>query len=48
MSEWTPSVGGQIKRTDLHIQFGGRRQGGIRPSAQTPNVFLFYDPALGQ
>lgn len=48
MPEWALSVGGRIKRTDLHRQFGGRRQGGVSPSAQSPNVFLFSDPASGK
>ncbi len=48
MAEWTLPVGGRIKRTELHRQFGGRRQGGISPSAQTPNVFIFSDAASGR
>ena len=48
MPEWALSVGDRIKRTDLHRQFGGRRQGGVGPSAQTPNVFLFSDPVSGK
>lgn len=32
--------GAPIRRTDLHQRFGGRRQGGISPSALTDNVFL--------
>ncbi len=37
--------GTKIKRTDLHDQFGGRRQGGIGTSAKTNNIFLFSSPA---
>jgi hypothetical protein len=48
MTEWTLPVGEQIKRTELHRQFGGRRRGGISPSAQTPNVFIFSDAASGE
>ncbi len=44
---WELRPGEQIRRTVLHERFGGRRQGGIAPSAQTPNVFLFTDPASG-
>jgi hypothetical protein len=40
-------VGEAIKRTELHKQFGGRRQGGISPSKQAPYVFLFTDQAQG-
>ncbi|MFL5873044.1 MAG: restriction endonuclease [Solirubrobacterales bacterium] len=39
--------GEQIKRTDLHKRYGGRRQGGISPSKQSPNVFLFTDQKQG-
>jgi hypothetical protein len=39
--------GSSIKRTRLHERYGGRRQGGISPSAKTPNVFLFTDPIRG-
>lgn len=40
-------MGQKIKRTLLHERYGGRRQGGISPSKQTPNVFLFTDRAQG-
>jgi hypothetical protein len=39
--------GDQIKRVELHERYGGRRQGGISPSKQSPNVFLFTDQAQG-
>jgi hypothetical protein len=39
--------GAKIKRTELHQRFGGRRQGGISPSKQSSNVFLFTDQAQG-
>jgi hypothetical protein len=48
MPEWTFRPGESIERKHLHAQFGGRRQGGIGPSASTPNVFLFTDPASGE
>jgi hypothetical protein len=48
MPDGTLPIGGRIKRTDLHREFGGRRQGGISPSAQTPNVFIFSDAASGK
>lgn len=41
------SPGEQIKRTALHDRYGGRRQGGISPSKQSSNVFLFADQARG-
>lgn len=39
--------GETIKRVELHGRYGGRRQGGISPSKQSPNVFLFTDQARG-
>jgi hypothetical protein len=36
--------GDTIKRVVLHEQYGGRRQGGISPSRQSPNVFLITAP----
>lgn len=46
--EWTLKPGDTIIRKDLHLQFGGRKQGGIGPSRQSPNVFLFTDPVVGE
>jgi hypothetical protein len=46
-AQWTLSIGERIRRTDLHDRFGGGRQGGISPSARTPNVFIFSDAASG-
>jgi hypothetical protein len=48
MADWTLSPGDTIKRTELHRLFGGSRQSGISPSAQSPNVFFFSDPASGE
>lgn len=48
MPEWTLLPGEKIKRTELHQLFGGGRQGGISPSAQTPNVLIFSDLASGK
>jgi hypothetical protein len=45
---WALKRNQQIKRTELHQRFGGQRQGGISPSAQSPNVFIFYDPDAGE
>jgi len=36
-----------VRRVELHDRYGGRRQGGISPSKQSPNVFLFTDHAQG-
>ncbi|HWX46395.1 MAG TPA: hypothetical protein VNY52_13890 [Solirubrobacteraceae bacterium] len=40
--------GNIIRRTDLHAQYGGRRQGGISPSKVSNNVFLITDPDRGE
>jgi len=45
---WDLEPGQQILRKTLHQQFGGQQQGGISPSAQTPNIFIFYDPETGE
>lgn len=39
--------GDRIKRTELHERFGGTQRGGISPSRQSPNVFIFSDAAAG-
>lgn len=33
-----------VKRRELHDRLDGARYGGIGPSRQTPNVFVFTDP----
>jgi hypothetical protein len=48
MAEWNLKPGEMIERVKLHEEFGGRTQGGIGPSRQTPNVFVFTDPAVGE
>lgn len=45
---WDLVPGERIKRTELHARFGGRGQGGIGPSARTPNVFIFSDRKVGE
>ncbi len=45
---WDLGPGQEILRKTLHQRFGGQWQGGISPSAQTPNVFIFYDPETGE
>lgn len=41
-------AGDKIRRTELHAQYGGRRQGGISPSKISSNVFLVTDPSIGE
>lgn len=45
---WDLEPGQKILRKVLHQRFGGQQQGGISPSAQTPNIFIFYDPETGE
>lgn len=46
--QWMLKRGATIVRRDLHVQFGGRKQGGVGPSRQSPNVFLFSDEHVGR
>lgn len=46
--EWELEPGQTIRRKALHERFGGRPRGGIGPSSQTPNVFIFSDPGTGE
>src|SRR5205809_6876158 len=45
---WSLGPGDQIKRSELHHHYGGGGQGGIEPSAKTPNVLIFSDPIAGE
>lgn len=45
---WTLKPGETVERKKLHKAFGGRTQGGIGPSRQSPNVFVFSDPIAGE
>ncbi|HVK66294.1 MAG TPA: hypothetical protein VM694_17545 [Polyangium sp.] len=45
---WTLQPGERIKRKLLHDAYGGSRQTGISPCAQTPNILIFTDPASGE
>jgi hypothetical protein len=40
--------GTQLTRKQLHEDWGGRQQGGISPSSQSPNIFIFWEPAIGE
>lgn len=46
--EWDLAPGDVIERKQLHAKYGGRTQGGIGPSAKTPNVMVFTDPIAGE
>jgi hypothetical protein len=45
---WDLEPGDVIERKQLHARYGGRTQGGIGPSAKTPNVLIFTDPVAGE
>ncbi|GHB99374.1 restriction endonuclease [Streptomyces rochei] len=47
-TEWDLRPGDVIERKQLHAKYGGRTQGGIGPSAKTPNVMIFTDPVAGE
>ncbi|WP_217243293.1 restriction endonuclease [Streptomyces sp. AC555_RSS877] len=46
--EWDLEPGEVIERKQLHAKYGGRTQGGIGPSAKSPNVMIFTDPIAGE
>ena len=46
--KWDLRPGETIRRTELHLRYGGGGQGGISPSARTPNVLIFTDLSAGQ
>ncbi|MFE2105253.1 restriction endonuclease [Kitasatospora sp. NPDC059463] len=47
-AEWDLKPGDQIERKTLHTTYGGRTQGGIGPSAKSPNVMIFTEQAAGE
>lgn len=47
-NDWTLKPGDTIERVALHERYGGRKQGGIGPSNQSPNVFVFTSPSSGE
>ena len=47
-ADWTITVGREVKRTELHDEYGGARRGGIEPSAKTANIFIFTNPEKGK
>lgn len=47
MAEWDVEVGAVLNRDERVARFGGGKYGGIEPSAQTPNVFVYSDPTRG-
>jgi hypothetical protein len=47
-ANWDLEPDASIERRILHERYGGRTQGGIGPSRQTPNVLIFSDPEAGE
>ena len=48
MIDWDINPGECLSREERRKRFGGATQGGIEPSAQTPNVFIYSDPNRGE
>jgi hypothetical protein len=48
LGTWDLKPGKEIERKELQSKYGGRTQGGIGPSKQSPNVFIFSDPVAGE
>jgi 5-methylcytosine-specific restriction protein A len=44
LNDWDIEPGTVVTRKDIHERFGGALYGGIQPSTQTPNVFVYSDP----
>lgn len=47
-TEWDLIEGDRILRRDLSTRYGGNPEAGIAPSARSPNLFVFSDPATGE
>jgi hypothetical protein len=45
---WSLQPGDRILRTELHQRYGGIWRGGVSPSRETPNIFIFTDPRSGE
>lgn len=48
LKDFDLAPGARLLRKELHDRWGGRRQGGISPSSTTPNIFIFWSPAIGE
>ncbi|PFG43801.1 hypothetical protein ATJ88_2511 [Isoptericola jiangsuensis] len=46
--EWDIATGTITTRSEVSARFGGSIQGGIEPSARTPNIMVYSDPAVGR
>jgi hypothetical protein len=46
--DWLEPIGGYLTREERQARYGGGQYGGIEPSAQSPNVFLYSDPTEGE
>ncbi|MFW6639927.1 restriction endonuclease [Nocardiopsis algeriensis] len=46
--QWKLKPGEKVKRKLLHDTYAGSRQGGICPSAKSPNILIFSNPEVGE
>lgn len=46
--DWDLAVGTVTTRSEVSARFGGSIQGGIEPSAKTPNIMIYSDPEVGR
>ncbi|MEV0089723.1 hypothetical protein [Saccharopolyspora sp. NPDC050642] len=43
--EWDLSVGDELRRSEIHVRFGGSTQGGIAPAPKSSSLLLFTSTA---
>jgi 5-methylcytosine-specific restriction protein A len=48
MTDWSLALGESLSRRDRGQRYGGGLYGGIEPSAQTQNIFIYSDPSKGE
>ncbi|GAB3839757.1 restriction endonuclease [Kribbella italica] len=46
MTEWSLDIGQTLSRSERMRIYGGGLQGGINPSAKSPNIFIYSDPLI--
>lgn len=44
---WTLQPGAVVTKTEISQRYGGSIYGGIEPSAKSPNIFIYTNPAVG-
>jgi 5-methylcytosine-specific restriction protein A len=48
LTDWSLAIGEALSRRDRGKRYGGGLYGGIEPSAQTANIFIYSDPSKGE